>query len=319
MQQSVVAVLIAAFALACAAPVEEVTTTPGAPTGIPSNRPHYPADIEFLPLPDSQRDALKQNISSHISAMDAGRAARRAAAAAGGKDRRDLWIGHTPYAAPQYFPRSVAVIIVMWDVTEYNGQDMDSIIITPSGCIVAAKGAGGNGGWCVNSPGWAQLGYVTPIYWQPYGGSYVGINFPTADSYAGYTPTDYATYPAGAEVLTIYQPETTGPYKHVVYNYASSIGYHDFESPSVVFWGFHPYYNGPAGFYQSYSYYATNSQVCEGRFWNTFSVTFTMSSDDDAIASWSFSPIETVTATPLTTFGTTSWQNFETTRTTIGC
>jgi len=306
-------VLASAITILYAAPMQD------APAVV---RPGYPRDIDMGEPTNHtlHKAAMQAKFDARHAKHAAKLAARTTIPANGGnltrrgaEDTRSLWLGHTPYAAPQYFPKGAAVIILMWDVTEYTAQDLDSILLDPLGCIVSAKyGAG----FCQGSGlGWAELGSITPIYWEPYGGTYTSYSDPVEDS----KTQPFTTDPAGVEEITIWSPETTGSYKHCAYNYAGTIGYDGFEGPSVVFWT-NDVGTGVTPHYQSFVDDATYSQTCEGRFWNTFHVSFTVSSDDDSITGFSITSVETVTSTPATTFGTTSWFNWEASpRTNIGC
>jgi len=253
---------------------------------------------------------------THLVPVEMHEARRNAAAAAGMTANGDVQANlrhrrnnYAPAATPVGIPTASVAIILRWDTTETGGADLDSLLMDPIGCIVTSKG--GNTA-CGHDYSWAEIGgSIVPLYVTPHGGSTTTYTDPTPDSTS-------STSPAGAEVIYIDAPDSSGPYNHMVYQSGSYDGFLYATTAEVDLW-----INNDVNWPElSQSWIVTNVEsysTCNGRFWNTFSITFGFQVDDDTITSITTTTIDTITTDPYTFCGSTSFQSFETnSRTGIG-
>jgi len=241
----------------------------------------------------------------NATALREAREARRSAAgnaaaapAAGGRQRRY----QAPAATPEYLAKDQVSIILRWDTTESGGTDLDSILMDPQGCIIAAKGynIGCSYGYSVSYMGTDN----NPLEFTPYGGSSTLYLDPICDSTS-------STSPNGAEVIAIETPDTSGLYHHCVYQYGDNDnGFMYASTAEVTLWA-NDERDWPAIQWSDLVSNIENWGTCNGRFWNTFSLSFTFREDDDTITSITPTNINSITTTPYVSFGTTSLFEWE--------
>lgn len=208
------------------------------------------------------------------------------------------------------------MITMKWNPSESGGADLDHLVMDPQGCITSGK----KKFTCVDGYGWTTIGGEScPVDVTPYDESTTVYDDPIHDSTS-------STSPAGVEEILINDPDTSGSYHHLVYQYGSSTGFVEVESAQVTIW-----MNNDVGDPTQLDWYTvidtTHNGVpyddndCTGRFWNTFTAVFTVQgADDDTITSMTVTPIMTITTDPTVFTGSSTSYTWETgSRTTAGC
>jgi len=225
--------------------------------------------------------------------------------------RRSAQWGLVPVSIPAY----AFMITLTWSGS--TSIDLDSVLLAPYPCMTGSSlgllsgkigdieciaAVGGNSSY-------AFLG-------GSYGAYALGVNPPNMSPTPDIT-TDSTTAP-GVEELYIANPPNGSTYQHVVYQ-ASQLtltGYTaGLSEVEVVIWqygGSNPY--APTILAQ---YEVTNAafanlprhQLCEGRFWNTFSITPILTPGTQNIASLDITLVNTVTENPAPSWPTTSFES----------
>jgi hypothetical protein len=220
--------------------------------------------------------------------------------------RRDMY-NHAPTADPYGFLDGSMNIILTWNTGNDGGYDLDLLVMDPTGCVAAAKSDAA--GFCYYDPGWMQMGgSINAVVVTQY--PYEGANY---EEYSPPMDTNGDTYCCinGVEEILIWNPDTSGEYKVVVYQYGDPSGFAETLSATVMVW-FNNAENWPevvrAYYVYDTPYYGND---CQGRFWNVFSVSFTMSADDDHITGYTLTTKMILTSTPEVSFGTTDWFQWE--------
>jgi len=220
-----------------------------------------------------------------------------------------------PSIVPNNVPQNAIVITLAWNTGDTGGADLDHVLWDPYNCVAAPK----NNPQCINTTYDANEqvigGPLNQMYYTPYQGVQTYYSSPVRDSKS-------TTTPAGAEEIYIQDPPWWGTYHHLVYQAGqTSSGFSLVQSATVTIWGHNSTTQQAQIIYGPFSVStAPSSLTCEGRFWNTFSLTFGFMDDDAApglITSVTPSLINTVTEAPSVTFPTTAFENRP--RTNSGC
>jgi len=220
-----------------------------------------------------------------------------------------------PSVVPHNVPQNAIVITLAWNAADTGGGDLDTVLWDPYGCVAAPK----NNPQCINTTYDANEqvigGSLNWITYTPYRGIPVDYTSPVRDSKS-------TTTPAGAEEIYIQDPPWWGEYHHLVYQAAAvGSGFSLVQSALVTIWG-HNMTTGQAQIiYGPLAVSSTASSLqCEGRFWNTFSLSFGFMDDDVGVGIivWvTPTTINTVTAAPSPAFPTTAFETRN--RTNSGC